>query len=59
MRSRWPFLIAGLMLLTGLLAGCNKEPPRMKNQPATLNQDTGATYRLPNKGSHTKIIHGG
>jgi hypothetical protein len=36
MRSLRPFLIAGLLLITGLLAGCNRQPPRMKGQPTDL-----------------------
>lgn len=31
-----PFLIAGLLLTTAFLAGCSREPPRMKNQPTNL-----------------------
>jgi hypothetical protein len=39
MRFLKPFLIAGLLLMTGLLAGCSRQPPRMKNQPT--NTDSG------------------
>jgi hypothetical protein len=37
MRSLRPFLIAGLLLVSGLLVGCDQQPPRMKNQPTNLN----------------------
>jgi hypothetical protein len=37
MRFIKPFLIAGLLLWTGFLAGCDNQPPRMKNQPTNLN----------------------
>ena len=36
MRFVKPFLIAGLLLMTVPLAGCSREPPRMKNQPTNL-----------------------
>jgi hypothetical protein len=36
MRYLTSFLIAGLLLMAGLLAGCGREPPRMKNQPTNL-----------------------
>jgi hypothetical protein len=46
MRLLKPVLIAGL--LAALLAGCNRQPPRMKNQPA--NPDPGDTrIEMPGK----------
>jgi hypothetical protein len=43
-----PFAIAGLLLLTGLLVGCDRPPPRMKNQPT--GRDSGETrIELPGK----------
>jgi hypothetical protein len=48
MRFLKPFLIGGLLLAAGLLAGCGQEPPRMKNQPTNLN--SGETQiELPGK----------
>jgi hypothetical protein len=42
------FLIASLLTMAGLLAGCSREPPRMKNQPTNL--DSGETQiELPGK----------
>jgi hypothetical protein len=47
MRFLKPFLIAGL-LAGMLLAGCNRQPPRMKNRPA--NRGPGETrIDLPGK----------
>ena len=48
MRFFKPVLIAGLLLVTGLPAGCSREPPRMKNQPTNLS--SGDTrLELPGK----------
>jgi hypothetical protein len=48
MRFLKPILISVLLLLTGLLAGCSQQPPRMKNQPT--NVDSGDTpIELPGK----------
>ena len=48
MRLLKPLLIASLLLMTGLFAGCSREPPRMKNQPT--NRDSGETQiELPGK----------
>jgi hypothetical protein len=42
------FLVAGLLLAAGLIAGCGGEPPRMKNQPT--HPDSGETQiELPGK----------
>jgi hypothetical protein len=42
------FLIAGFLLMAGFLAGCGREPLRMKNQPT--NPDSGETQiELPGK----------
>jgi hypothetical protein len=47
MRFLKPFVIAGLLAAT-LLAGCSRQPPRMKNQPA--NRDSGEIrIELPGK----------
>jgi hypothetical protein len=52
MRALWPLLIAGLLLLTGLLVGCNQEPERMKNQPTNLEPKSGGVDRkLPGGGT--------
>jgi hypothetical protein len=46
MRSLRPLLIAGLLVATGLLVGCNRQPERMKNQPPDLK--AGETeFQLP------------
>jgi hypothetical protein len=42
------FLIAGLLLLTGLLVGCDQQPKRMKNQPTDLQSDE-VEIHLPGK----------
>jgi hypothetical protein len=48
MRSLRLLPITGFLLLTGLLVGCSKESPRMKNQPTNLN--SGETkMTLPGK----------
>jgi hypothetical protein len=48
MRFLKALLIVGLLLMTGLLAGCRRESPRMKNQPA--KSDSGDTkIELPGK----------
>ncbi len=36
MRTLRLVLLAGLLLLTGLLGGCDQQPERMKNQPDDL-----------------------
>ncbi len=61
MHSLRPFLIAGLiaglLLSTGLLVGCNQQPQRMKNQPTNLGQGEGGFDRkLP--GGGTKHFEG-
>ena len=48
MRFLKPFLIAGLLLMVGFLAGCSRESPRMKNQPTNPNSD-GTKLELPGK----------
>jgi hypothetical protein len=48
MRFLKPLLVAGLLLMTGLLVGCSRQPPRMKNQPTNL--ESGETkIELPGK----------
>jgi hypothetical protein len=48
MRALRPFLLAGLLLMAGLLVGCNHPPPSMKGQPPNLN--SGETkISLPGK----------
>jgi hypothetical protein len=43
-----PFLLAGLLLITGLLVGCDRQPVRMKNQPTNLElKDRGVDKKLP------------
>ena len=57
MRSLWPFLIASLLLMTWLSVGCNKKPPRMKNQPTNLDPGTG-DFGRPKPGDGTKHFPG-
>jgi hypothetical protein len=45
MRSLWPLLVVGLLPFTGLLAGCNKAPPRMKDQPTNLKSGEIEVHR--------------
>jgi len=48
MRFLRPFLITSLLLITGFLVGCNKQPERMKNQPTDLElKDGGFDKTLP------------
>jgi hypothetical protein len=39
MRSFWFFLPVGVLLMTGLLVGCNPQPPSMKNQQTNVKTE--------------------
>ncbi len=57
MRFLRPFLIAGLLLMTGLLVGCDKQPERMKNQPTNLELKDGGEEKTLPKGQK-KVLEG-
>jgi hypothetical protein len=57
MRSLWPFLLVGLLLMTGLLVGCNQQPERMKNEPTNLEPKNGG-FDKTMPGGQTKHFEG-
>jgi hypothetical protein len=48
MRALRPLLLSGLLLIAGLLVGCDQQPPRMKDQPTNLGSGETKVH-LPGK----------